>query len=502
VNTSRRFLWIGLALSALSGVLLTLSMPGFDAPLLGWVALTPLLVILFVAPPRQVFALTLPFGIIFSIGVHNWYPYIFPPALGYFLIVAVGFFYAGLLQLGIWLTSRLPGALKLLALPVAWSAIEFLKYIAPVVEDWWFVLLASSQWRFPPALQILGLTGFPGLSFLVLLVNVAVAALIIGGLKMGGAVGRAPAVRASVIALACVALILGVSALSIPQPANGFKVAVLTDMVNQDPLVLAQGEFAGTRVDDPLVSQRIFDTDAGLTRQVASQQPAFVVWPENEFTDTDDAAMIGQLSTLARETNAYIATDTLWHAPTGLHDTALLIAPDGKEVKRRAKINITTGEEDAGIVPGPREFSIAATPYGNVGIAVCWDVHRLWIIRELARAGAAIILLPMDNDFNGTPHFPPFHAADAVFRAVENRLAFGLGTVNGLSLVIDPYGRITAEGQINQRGVVVGDTFALPGRTFYSRFGDVFGWLLVGALAVLVIRSWQRARDNQAYEVT
>lgn len=310
MNTSRRFLGIGLALSALSGVLLTLSMPGFDAPLLGWVALTPLLVILFVAPPRQVFALTLPFGIIFSIGVHNWYPYIFPPALGYFLIVAVGFFYAGLLQLGIWLTSRLPGALKLLALPVAWSAIEFLKYIAPVVEDWWFVLLASSQWRFPPALQILGLTGFPGLSFLVLLVSVAVAALIIGGLKMGGAVGARPAMRASVIALACVALILGVSALSIPQPANGFKVAVLTDMVNQDPLVLAQGEFAGTRVDDPVVSQRIFDTDAGLTRQVASQQPAFVVWPENEFTDTDDAAMIGQLSTLARETNAHIATDS------------------------------------------------------------------------------------------------------------------------------------------------------------------------------------------------
>ena len=129
---------------------------------------------------------------------------------------------------------------------------------------------------------------------------------------------------------------------------------------------------------------------------------------------------------------------------------------------------------------------------------VCWDVHRLWIIRELARAGAAIILLPMDNDFNGTPRFSPFHAADAVFRAVENRLAFGLGTVNGLSLVIDPYGRITAEGQINQRGVVVGDTFAVPGRTFYSRFGDVFGWLLVGALAGLVIRSWQRARDNQA----
>ena len=489
-NPSQRVFWLGLALSALSGVLLTLAMPGFDVPLLGWIALTPLLVVLFVAPPRQLFLLTLPFGIIFSIGVHNWYPQIFPPALGYFLILAVGFFYAAILQLGVRLTARLPGALKILALPIAWSAIEFLKYIAPVVEDWWFVLLASSQWRFPPALQVLGLTGFPGLSLLVMLVNVSIAVLIIKALRIGGAADQAPSLRSALVSLFCVALILGGSALNMPQAENAFKVTVLTDMVNQDPRVLAQGEFAGYRVDDPAVSQAIYDTDAALTRQVAAQKPAFVVWPENEFSDTDNASMIGQLGALAQEVNAYIAVDTLWNAPTGLHDTALLVAPTGTEANRRAKINITAGEADAGIVAGPREFSVTPTPHGAVGIAVCWDVHRLWIIRELAHVGAALILLPMDNDFNGTPRFPPFHAADAVFRAVENRLAFGLGTINGLSLVIDPYGRITAEGKLNERGVVVGETFTVSDRTLYTRFGDWFGWLLAGALVLLVIRAW------------
>jgi apolipoprotein N-acyltransferase len=486
-NPSKRVFWLGLALSAFSGILLTLSMPGFDVPLLGWLALTPLLAVLFIAPQQRIFALTLPFGIIFSIGVHNWYPNIFPPALGYFLIVAVGFFYAAILQLGVRLTARLPGALKILALPIAWSAIEFLKYIAPVVEDWWFVLLASSQWRFPPALQVLGLTGFPGLSFLVMLVNVSITVLIIKALRISGAADQAPSLRAALVSLFCVALILGVSALSMPQAENAFKVAVLTDMVNQDPRVLAQGEFAGYRVDDPAVSQAIYDTDAALTRKVADQKPAFFVWPENEFSDTDNASMIGRVGSLAREMGAYIAADTLWRASTGLHDTALLIAPDGKEAERRAKINITAGEEAAGIVPGPRVFPVTVTPHGKVGIAICWDVHRLWIIRELARAGAEIILLPMDNDFNGTPRFPPFHAADAVFRAVENRLAFGLGTVNGLSMVIDPYGRITAEGKINERGVAVGATFAAAERTFYTRFGDVFGWLSVIALVILVI---------------
>lgn len=477
-------LWLAFTLPALSGVLLTATMPGFDVPFIGWVALVPLLVALLIAEAKHVYLLALVFGIIFSIGVHNWYTNIFPSALGYFLILAVGTYFAGVLQLGVWLYSRLPAPLKLLGLPVSWAAIEFVKYIAPVVEDWWFVLLADSQWRFPPALQILSVTGVFGLSFLVMLVNVSIASLVIQMIKKDGKPNAL-----SLVALLFAVLIVGFGAMSIRQPKSMFKIAVLTDMVNQDPLVLAQGEFAGIRVTSPEVSQAIFNTDAKLTRDIAAQNPAFVVFPENEFSDANDPRFIGQLSQLAQETNSYIAADTLWNTPTGLHDTALLMAPDGSEAARRAKINITAGEAGAGIIAGPHEFSSTATPYGNVGIAICWDVHRLWIIRELARTDAKIILLPMDNDFNGIATFPPFHAADAVFRAVENRVTFGLGTINGLSMVIDPYGRITTEGEINKRGATVGETFTVEGETIYTRFGDWFGWTLVAAFIGLVVIS-------------
>lgn len=467
----------GYTLSALSGALLTASMPGFDLPFIGWIALVPLLVIMLTAEAKHVYLLALPFGIVFSIGVHNWYPNIFPSALGCFLILAVGTYYAGVLQLGVWLHAGLPAPLKLLGVPVAWAAMEFIKYITPVVEDWWFVLLANSQWRFPPALQVLSVTGVFGLSFLVMLVNVSLASLVIQMIQKDGKSNTL-----SMIALLVAVLIVGFGAMSMRAPTGMFTIAVLTDMVNQDPLVLAQGEFAGTRVTSAAVSQAIFDTDAQLTRDIAVRHPAFVVFPENEFSDADDPQFIGQLGQLAQETHAYIAADTLWNAPTGIHDTALLIAPDGNEVARRAKINITAGEADAGITAGPHVFSSTATPYGNVGVAVCWDVHRLWIIRELARADANIILLPMDNDFNGIATFPPFHAADAVFRAVENRVTFGLGTINGLSMVIDPYGRITTEGKINERGATVGETFTVEGKTIYTRLGDWFGWTLVTVL--------------------
>jgi apolipoprotein N-acyltransferase len=207
-SSSKKSFWLGLALSALSGILLTISMPGFDVPYVGWIALVPLLIVLLNAEAKQIYPLALPFGIIFSIGVHNWYPNIFSPALGYFLIIAVGTYYAGILQFGVWLYSRLPVLLKLLALPVAWSAIEFVKYITPVIEDWWFVLLADSAWRFPSALQILTVTGVFGLSFVIMLVNISITTL----LMKDSATSR----RASLIALGLSALIVGAGAISIP----------------------------------------------------------------------------------------------------------------------------------------------------------------------------------------------------------------------------------------------------------------------------------------------
>lgn len=54
-------------------------------------------------------------------------------------------------------------------------------------------------------------------------------------------------------------------------------------------------------------------------------------------------------------------------------------------------------------------------------------------------------------------------------------------------MVIDPYGRITAEGEINERGFIIGEPFTAEGQTLYTRFGDWFGWLMVLSLKALYI---------------
>ncbi|MEA1926598.1 MAG: nitrilase-related carbon-nitrogen hydrolase [Thermodesulfobacteriota bacterium] len=495
-------LWKKLLLSALSGILLTATMPGFDAPFLGWIALVPLLVVIVISPPKQHYVIALPFGLLFSLGVHNWYPDIFPPTLGYFLVFAVGTFYAGIFQLGGWLYTRLPNALKILAFPVAWSAIEFVRFIAPVVENWWFVLLAKSMWRFLPAMQTLSVTGFPGLSFLVMLANTAIALLVLEGLKVEGLKVEK---RASIGALMLVAAILLWGTLSISNSGSSrFTIATLTDMMLQDPDIpgLIKASEANERLNNPQRSQDIFDIDESMTREIIATgaKPDFIVWSESKIASTDNREIISQISALAQEVDAYLVVNHDKVLENGkLRNIALMMGPDGEEVGQRAKIRLFGNAAEHGFEIGSRNFSVFETPYGKVGLGICYDYHFLDVARGLARNGAQILLMPTDDDFNGNPNFPPFHASDGVFRAAEHHVAMGLANTNGLALVIDPYGRITAEGEVNKRGFIIGETFTVEGQTLYTRFGDWFGWLMVLSLVGLVVvgvRGRSRKEDS------
>jgi apolipoprotein N-acyltransferase len=173
-----RSAWATVGLSALSGVLMALSMPNFNLWPLAWIALVPLLTALFLRPPGPTFLYVLPCTLLWWLAAHIWFPQVLGPVLGWFLVAVGGLFYAGLIELGLSVWRKGPDYLKLLALPVAWTSLEWLRSVAPVTRDWWFILLAQSQWNFPPALQVSSITGWPGLSFTIMLANTGLALLL------------------------------------------------------------------------------------------------------------------------------------------------------------------------------------------------------------------------------------------------------------------------------------------------------------------------------------
>jgi predicted amidohydrolase len=152
---------------------------------------------------------------------------------------------------------------------------------------------------------------------------------------------------------------------------------------------------------------------------------------------------------------------------------SFLIAPDGAIAARYDKIhmfdvNVSETEiyrESAGYRPGTRAV-LAETPFGRVGMTVCYDVRFPHLYRRLAQAGADILTVPAAfNHLTGAAHWETLLRA----RAIETGCwvlapaqtgfhpeSHGQGRrTHGHSLVIAPWGEIVSDA-----GIEPGVTFA------------------------------------------
>ncbi|HMD77733.1 MAG TPA: apolipoprotein N-acyltransferase, partial [Terracidiphilus sp.] len=110
------------------------------------------------------------------------------------------------------------------------------------------------------------------------------------------------------------------------------------------------------------------------------------------------------------------------------------------------------------------------------GVFICYEAVFADEVRQFARHGAEVFVNISDDGWYGDTSAPWQHLNMARMRAIENRRWILRDTNNGISAVIDPYGRVR---QSIPRHVVD----ALPAEygfrddvTFYTAHGDVFGW--------------------------
>lgn len=138
---------------------------------------------------------------------------------------------------------------------------------------------------------------------------------------------------------------------------------------------------------------------------------------------------------------------------------SFLLAPDGNTVASYDKIHmfdvtLPSGKvirESSAYQPGDRAVT-AETPWGTLGMTVCYDLRFPHLFRALAKAGAYFLAVPSSfQRETGVAHWHSLLRA----RAIEN-LAYvfapamcgehpGNRSTYGHSLIIDPWGRIVAE---------------------------------------------------------
>ncbi|MGQ9467154.1 MAG: nitrilase-related carbon-nitrogen hydrolase [Anaerolineae bacterium] len=166
-----------------------------------------------------------------------------------------------------------------------------------------------------------------------------------------------------------------------------------------------------------------------------------------------------EMAALAWEFSLYLCGSLLERHEGGVSNTAVLYAPDGSLLGAYRKVHLfRLMNELHYLVPGDRAV-LCSTPWGPVGLVICYDLRFPELARTLALAGAQLILAPAQWPIRRLEAWLLLTRARAVenelFVAACNRAGVeGDVVFPGRSLVVDPWGRVLVEGDDQERLLV------------------------------------------------
>jgi apolipoprotein N-acyltransferase len=145
------------------------------------------------------------------------------------------------------------------------------------------------------------------------------------------------------------------------------------------------------------------------------------------------------------------------------------------------------------------DYTLLSLADVKIAVTICWENIFPNLVREFVKNGADLIVNITNEAWFGDTAAPYQFMAMSVFRAVENRVAIARAANTGISGFIDPVGRILGtvinnNKEILVEGYLVKDLPLSPPGTFYTKHGDLFAWLCLGVL--LVMLSWSFARTG------
>ncbi|MFQ6111113.1 MAG: apolipoprotein N-acyltransferase, partial [Nitrospinota bacterium] len=380
-----------------------------------------------------------------------------------------------------------PRGMSLLLAPPLWTALELLRTHALSGFPW--ASLGYSQYLNLPILQISELTGFWGISFLMVSASAALAHLLLQG-------GRAKGwVALGVGGLLLVAHLWGWAQLrrySSPPGEKGLRVSVLQGSVDQ-----------GLKWDEDFREEtlRIYqELTLSASRGEGGVRPELIVWPETAapFFFLREEGLRDRVLRLAREGGTHI----LLGAPSldvrdgkpRLFNSAYLLGPDGRILSRYDKIHLVPYGEyvplkrlmpfvkklawGAGDFSSGRQATVMSIPGGRFGVLICFEVIFPALVREFLMGGAEFLVNITNDAWFGRSAASYQHMAMASFRAVEGRVPIVRAANTGISGFIDAAGRIHEATPLFIRTAIAREIFPRKGPlTLYVRWGDWFAYL-------------------------
>jgi apolipoprotein N-acyltransferase len=463
-----------LLLVLLSAVLAAGLFPPWEFWPLAFVALVPLLLALRrTVTWRASGYLALLWGVVFQMAALYWMTTIFGAAcLPLFVLLALPWVAFGVIYR--LLPRRLALPLLVLAVPVLWVAAEWVRCEGTYMRFSW-LQMGLSLVPTRGGLFLDSLIGVYGATFLVLLVNGALAALLSGELS-----GRRKLAAMGATTVASGGMLL---ALSLASPGKD-KPSSSVVLVQED-----NGDLDDLR---------------RLILRYADEHPALIVCPELALHDylLEPPALCRQLADLARATGSTLIVGAKEAAPDDApcdslrrramlslegrlyYNAAFLISPQGELLGVYHKHYPIQFFSDG--VPG-RGYPTFPTPAGRLGVAICYDFDYATTARQLVRHGAQLLVVPTYDDRAWTGLQALQHARVVQARAAEAGRWVLRPTSSGLTEVIAPTGEVTGSLSSGEPGALLTRVALREDLTPYVRAGWLLPYLCLALAAGMVV---------------
>jgi apolipoprotein N-acyltransferase len=517
-------------LVVLSAVLQVIVFPLLGIYILSWFALTPLILALLrarpagelevagslrlrPASPGQGFLLGYVCGILWYAGTCYWiydtmrlYGGLSAPmaAVVLFLFCCYLGLYHGLFGLLVSLLAGSPRDYRpaLVMSPFLWVAVELAR---TRVTGFPWNLLGIAQVDNASLCRIATWTGVYGISFEIVLVNVALAAAFLVPKEKRFAMLAAALAAAAVL-------------------QAGRLVEAPTTRADHQALLVQQNIPVAARWTPDYYSQTL----SGLT-QLSEQSVAshpemrlgLIVWPESPAPFfTNDPQFHTDLSEMARATDSWVVAGSIGTSGPRtnfdvlLYNSASLVSPAGDWTARYDKVHLVPFGE---YLPFPRLFSFARglteevgeferggsrAPLNaggeRLGIFICYESVFPNEVRQFADNGAQVLVNISNDGWYGDSGAYAQHLSQTRMRAIENDRWLLSDTDTGVTASIDPWGRVVARLPRKERSVLVAPYALTSTTTFYTRQGDWFAYAcaIISIGALIVQLSFRRKRKK------
>ncbi|MBI5701696.1 apolipoprotein N-acyltransferase [Candidatus Saganbacteria bacterium] len=448
--------------------------------IIAWFAIIPLLILIEKSKSPKRSAL---FGFIFGIllfGCSFFWINTLTSFVGFFAVlgwITLALFQSVFLAVFAYLSKKLNINLTFLQ-ALLWVAIEYARGMGAfgVSEG----VLGYSQFEILPLIQIASIFTVFGVSFLIILFNIACAKLI---------AKKNPILLISSVILIIAALIYGSLELKNNSLASNGKPATKSRCGNRDKrrgfqnkiikIAIIQGNISQEKKMSSSFNGENFSIHAGLTLQAAKESPDIIIWPETTVFSylLHDQIYMNKIKRLAKDTKAYLMIGTPnFDEKKEAYNSIAAISPSGEVVGRYDKQHLVTFGEylpfrpilypflkmtnyfDNDFYPGPEKRPIKVLGI-NFGALICFESTFPEMARQKVKEGADILLVVTNDAWFYDSSAPYEHFNQAIFRAIENRRSVIQCANTGISGFIDPYGRVLKKLKLNERGYL---TFQIP----------------------------------------